>query len=186
MVFIAGMLVRRGYRSYKQSRENKHKGERMDHNDSTSMASSQDRSGEDYYEGEAGSIDPFENSTVGAPQPRRQAAQSAQNTSAPPPPKYYNKSLTVLELFQSQGCSSCPPANDKVLALIPNEDMLILTYDVTYWDRLGWKDTFGEKQWDGRQWEYARAFGKGNVYTPQVCLFRLTLFTFYCSLTPPR
>ena len=168
MVFIAGMLVRRGYKSYKKSRENKHQGDRLDYNDNTSMSSARGHSGDDYYDGEPASIDPFDNSTIGAPQPRRNAARSVQAASAPPPPEYHNKTLTVLELFQSQGCSSCPPANNNVLALIPNEETLVLTYDVTYWDRLGWTDTFGDKNWDGRQWEYARAFGKGNVYTPQV------------------
>ena len=141
----------------------------MDQNDSASMSSGRDQSADDYYEQDPGSVDPFENSTVGAPQQRRETSRSAHNASTPAPPAYSNKTLTVLELFQSQGCSSCPPANDQVLKLIEsNPEILILTYDVTYWDRLGWKDTFGDKQWDGRQWEYARAFGKGNVYTPQV------------------
>ena len=169
MVFIAGMLVRRGYKSYKQSRDNKHRGDRIDYNDSASTSSGRGRHGDEYYEQEPSAVDPFENSTVGAPQQRRETSRSVNNTSAPPPPEYHNKSLTVLELFQSQGCSSCPPANDNVLGLIDsNQDILVLTYDVTYWDRLGWKDTFGDKNWDGRQWEYARALGKGNVYTPQV------------------
>lgn len=46
--------------------------------------------------------------------------------------------------------------------------MLILTYNVTYWDRLGWKDTFGDSVFDQRQWEYAKAFQRKNVFTPQV------------------
>src|SRR5271169_1698142 len=48
----------------------------------------------------------------------------------------------VVELFQSQGCSSCPPANANVNALSERPDVLALSFAVTYWDRLGWKDTF--------------------------------------------
>ena len=84
-------------------------------------------------------------------------------------PMLQSDSLTVIELFQSQGCSSCPPANSNVLKLAEDPNLLILTYDVTYWDRLGWKDTFGNSANDRRQWEYARALSRKNVFTPQVC-----------------
>ena len=77
-------------------------------------------------------------------------------------------SLNVLELFQSQGCSSCPPTNANVLKFVDDPHLLVLTYDVTYWDRLGWKDTFGNLEFDQRQWEYARALQRRDVYTPQV------------------
>lgn len=46
--------------------------------------------------------------------------------------------------------------------------MLILTYHVTYWDRLGWKDTFADSAFDQRQWEYAKVFQRKSVFTPQV------------------
>ena len=49
----------------------------------------------------------------------------------------------VVELFQSQGCSSCPPANANVMAIADRPDVLALSWQVTYWDQLGWKDTFG-------------------------------------------
>lgn len=49
----------------------------------------------------------------------------------------------VVELFQSQGCSSCPPANANVNAIADRPDVLALSFAVTYWDRLGWKDIFG-------------------------------------------
>jgi hypothetical protein len=77
---------------------------------------------------------------------------------------------TVIELFQSQGCSSCPPTNALILSLLAREDpnLLILSYDVTYWDHLGWEDTFGQPAWNDRQWEYARSMGMSRVYTPQV------------------
>lgn len=77
-------------------------------------------------------------------------------------------SLTVVELFQSQGCSSCPPANANVMALSERPDLLTLSFGVTYWDQLGWKDTFASPQYTERQWDYARAFHRRNVFTPQV------------------
>jgi hypothetical protein len=75
---------------------------------------------------------------------------------------------TVIELFQSQGCSSCPPANANVNALSQRPDVLALSFAVTYWDGLGWKDVFARPQFTQRQWDYARAFGNDQVWTPQV------------------
>ena len=76
---------------------------------------------------------------------------------------------TVIELFQSQGCSSCPPAEASVGAVSDRPDVLALSFSVDYWDRLGWKDTFSKPAWTARQFAYARALGHGdNVYTPQV------------------
>jgi hypothetical protein len=75
---------------------------------------------------------------------------------------------TVVELFQSQGCSSCPPANANVNALAARPDILALSFAVTYWDGLGWKDVFAKPQYTDRQWAYARAFGNAQVWTPQV------------------
>jgi hypothetical protein len=74
----------------------------------------------------------------------------------------------VVELFQSQGCSSCPPANANALALIDRPDLLVLSFGVTYWDQLGWKDTFASPQYTARQWDYAHALGHSQVWTPQV------------------
>lgn len=76
----------------------------------------------------------------------------------------------VIELFQSQGCSSCPPANANLNALSERSDILALSFAVTYWDRLGWKDTFAKPQFTERQWEYARALHHDNVFTPQVVI----------------
>jgi hypothetical protein len=76
---------------------------------------------------------------------------------------------TVIELFQSQGCSSCPPAEANVGAVSDRADVLALAFEVDYWDRLGWKDTFSKPSWTARQFAYAKAMGRGeNVYTPQV------------------
>ncbi len=75
---------------------------------------------------------------------------------------------TIVELYQSQGCSSCPPAIHNVNALADRPDVLTLTFAVTYWDQLGWKDTFASPAQTARQWDYARGFGHDQVWTPQV------------------
>ena len=72
---------------------------------------------------------------------------------------------TVIELFQSQGCSSCPPANAALARYADRSDWLALTFAVTYWDRLGWKDTFAKSEYTERQYAYARL---GGTYTPEV------------------
>lgn len=74
----------------------------------------------------------------------------------------------VVELFTSQGCSSCPPANAAVASIAERPDVLALTFGVTYWDGLGWKDTFAHPAFTNRQWVYARHFKRDQVYTPQV------------------
>jgi hypothetical protein len=76
----------------------------------------------------------------------------------------------VVELFQSQGCSSCPPANAALNAIADRSDVIALNFSVTYWDRLGWKDIFGDPKYTQRQYDYASALGGENVYTPQVIL----------------
>ena len=77
---------------------------------------------------------------------------------------------TVVELFTSQGCSSCPPANKFVGSLKDDPDKLVLSYGVTYWDYLGWKDSFGDPEFTKRQKEYGESLGIGYVYTPQIVL----------------
>lgn len=74
----------------------------------------------------------------------------------------------VVELFTSQGCSSCPPANAAVASIADRPDVLALSFGVTYWDKLGWADTFGHPAFTNRQWVYARHFKRDQVYTPQV------------------
>jgi hypothetical protein len=73
----------------------------------------------------------------------------------------------VVELFTAQGCSSCPPANANLAAIADRPDVLALSFSVTYWDQLGWKDTFAQPRFTQRQWDYAHAFGRSNVFTPQ-------------------
>jgi hypothetical protein len=74
----------------------------------------------------------------------------------------------VVELFQSQGCSSCPPANANLNAIAGRPDVLALSFAVTYWDRLGWKDIYAQQRFTDRQWEYSRAGGRDHVSTPQM------------------
>ncbi|WP_309605707.1 DUF1223 domain-containing protein [Phenylobacterium sp.] len=76
--------------------------------------------------------------------------------------------IQVVELFTSQGCSSCPPANAAVAQLAARPEILALSFGVTYWDQLGWKDTFASKQYTDRQWAYAKGLHHANVATPQV------------------
>ena len=76
----------------------------------------------------------------------------------------------VVELFTSQGCSSCPPANDFVSSISEEPDILTLSYGVHYWDYLGWKDTFAKPKFTKRQRSYGEAFDAGNIYTPQIVL----------------
>lgn len=78
-------------------------------------------------------------------------------------------SPTVVELFQSQGCSSCPPAIANVNALADRPDLLALSFSVTYWDHLGWKDTFARPEFTARQVAYGRTLGSG-AYTPEVVI----------------
>jgi hypothetical protein len=74
----------------------------------------------------------------------------------------------VLELFTSQGCSSCPPADRILGQLARNPSVLALSFPVDYWDYIGWKDTFAAPTYTERQKAYAATSGKHQVYTPQV------------------
>lgn len=74
----------------------------------------------------------------------------------------------VVELFTSQGCSSCPPANANLAAVADRPDVLALSFSVTYWDQLGWKDTFAQDKFTRRQYAYARPLGHSGPFTPQI------------------
>lgn len=74
----------------------------------------------------------------------------------------------VVELFTSQGCSSCPPANANLVKLRDRPDVLPLSFAVTYWDRLGWKDTFGKPEFTARQETYESPLGRDGPFTPQM------------------
>ncbi len=80
-----------------------------------------------------------------------------------------NSSPTIVELFTSQGCSSCPSA-DQLVALAQNEfeeNIIVLSYHVDYWDRLGWKDPFSKSIYSSRQRKYGEHLKLRTVYTPQ-------------------
>ncbi len=76
-------------------------------------------------------------------------------------------SVSVIELFTSQGCSSCPPADRLIQQLAKRQDIIALSFPVTYWDYLGWKDTLAKPENTQRQRGYAAARGDGQIYTPQ-------------------
>jgi hypothetical protein len=74
----------------------------------------------------------------------------------------------VVELFTSQGCSSCPPADALLGRLSQGKDVVALTLPITYWDMLGWKDTFATDANTQRQKAYAKAMNRLGIYTPQI------------------
>lgn len=74
----------------------------------------------------------------------------------------------VVELFTSQGCSSCPAADALLGTLADRPNILALSFSVDYWDYLGWKDTLANHKFTKRQRAYAKARGDGQVYTPQI------------------
>lgn len=74
----------------------------------------------------------------------------------------------VIELFTSQGCSSCPPADKLVGELGNDPKLVVVSLPVHYWDYLGWKDTLADPRHTARQKAYSRMRGDGDVYTPQV------------------
>ncbi len=74
----------------------------------------------------------------------------------------------VVELFTSQGCSSCPPADRLLTDLAEQDGVIALSLHVDYWDYIGWKDSFARAEHTARQRAYARAAGEGMIYTPQM------------------
>ena len=74
----------------------------------------------------------------------------------------------VVELFTSQGCSSCPKADAKFAELQSRQDVIALAWHVDYWDYIGWPDTFGAAANSDRQRAYAQSWGSSRIYTPQL------------------
>jgi hypothetical protein len=81
---------------------------------------------------------------------------------------YGQSTPVVLELYTSQGCSSCPPADALLSALAEQDGVIALALHVDYWDYLGWKDSFGKPQHTARQRNYAKAAHSRTVYTPEM------------------
>jgi hypothetical protein len=84
------------------------------------------------------------------------------------PPAWADPRPVVVELFTSQGCSSCPPADALLGELAKKSDVLALGFHINYWDSLGWKDPLSSPGSTERQKTYARRLGDGRVYTPQM------------------
>lgn len=95
---------------------------------------------------------------------------SVNKTTKNPYSKTY-QSFAVLELFTSEGCSSCPPA-DRLLPQLATENTSVipLSFHVDYWNRLGWTDPFSHAEFSDRQREYARQFRLESIYTPQLII----------------
>jgi hypothetical protein len=82
----------------------------------------------------------------------------------------FQRPAGVVELFTSQGCSSCPPADHVLDELASSGDVIALGYHVDYWDYLGWKDTLGSPENTKRQYQYGKSLGERSVYTPQAVI----------------
>jgi hypothetical protein len=93
--------------------------------------------------------------------PAQAATCTARSSDVPP---------AIVELYTSEGCSSCPPADRWLSALKGRSDVLALAFHVNYWDRLGWPDRFASAATTERQHALQRAWGAPYVYTPQVVL----------------
>ncbi len=85
-----------------------------------------------------------------------------------------SRSPTVVELYTSQGCSSCPPADALLGEFSKQKGILALSFHVDYWDYIGWKDPFAAPINSARQQEYSRIFRKAYVYTPQIVIHGMT------------
>jgi hypothetical protein len=84
-----------------------------------------------------------------------------------------SKGFAVVELFTSEGCSSCPPADDFIRELqkvSKNDKLYVLAYHVDYWNRLGWKDKFSDPDFSKRQYQYANWLNHETVFTPEIVI----------------
>ena len=85
--------------------------------------------------------------------------------------------FAVVELFTSEGCSSCPPADEAVGRLDGGKkNLFVLSFHVDYWNNLGWKDNYSDPAYSGRQKEYGTYFHLDNIYTPQIVVNGKTEF----------
>ena len=91
----------------------------------------------------------------------------------------------VVELFTSQGCSACPPADALLAEIAARHDVIALALHVDYWDYIGWKDIFASPAFTARQKAYARASGHRTVYTPQMIVAGKDQVVGYLSAALP-
>jgi hypothetical protein len=94
---------------------------------------------------------------------------------------YGSTPFALVELFSSEGCSSCPPADDLLRAInkkAADEHLRVfaLSFQVDYWNSLGWVDPYSKKEFTARQWEYAKKKNETSVYTPQMVVNGNQLF----------
>jgi hypothetical protein len=87
---------------------------------------------------------------------------------APAAAKAAASAPVLVELFTSQGCSSCPPADELAGELVNDPNTFVVSFNVDYWDYLGWRDTLAKPEYSQRQYDYAKVRGDGSVYTPQM------------------
>jgi hypothetical protein len=85
--------------------------------------------------------------------------------------------VAVVELFTSEGCSSCPPADAVLGEVAGRRAVYALSFHVDYWDDLGWHDRFASPEYSSRQRSYARSFGEDRLYTPQMIVNGVAAFT---------
>ena len=90
-----------------------------------------------------------------------------------------NTGFAVVELFTSEGCSSCPPADDALAHLLEEkkQNVYVLGFHVDYWNSLGWKDVYSDAAYSARHQEYGSVFGLNSVYTPQAVVNGAEQFT---------
>lgn len=103
----------------------------------------------------------------------RQCALAGSSTQPASPNSDSGGGVAIVELFTSEGCSSCPPADELVTELQKSygdrgKSVLFLAFHVDYWDHIGWKDPFGDAAFSKRQREYSSVFRSDSVYTPQM------------------
>lgn len=101
------------------------------------------------------------------------ALVTATGTRAPQPGS--GRTPVLVELFTSEGCSSCPPADDLLRRLLQDQpiegvEVIAISEHVDYWNRLGWTDPFSSSRYSDRQSQFAEAFGAGRIYTPQLVI----------------